>query len=203
MAPRAALLALVDSIPSGSGERASRNIRLAREAIPASVALLQNVSVTGDTNFFAATPAPVGMLDERTSAVFTQAATRVVNDEIVPAVRHLMALLELQLRSESLRYSTELRGNTLAYKMGSHELMRLRAHACRTRVARFDLSKFHTAVADERLTADERTGLQASTLAEHQPLKSARDDRQRRLSRAIFAQSRDADGAGCHRHHQP
>jgi uncharacterized protein (DUF885 family) len=50
---------------------------------------------------------------------------------------------EAQILTESLRYSTDLPGQALAYKMGSREFVRLRAQAERAMGARFALPAFH------------------------------------------------------------
>jgi uncharacterized protein (DUF885 family) len=56
---------------------------------------------------------------------------------------------ETQIRTESLRYSTDLPGQALAYKMGSREFERLRRRAEGALGARFDLRAFH----DQLLTS--------------------------------------------------
>lgn len=53
---------------------------------------------------------------------------------------------EAQILTESLRYSTDLPGQALAYKMGSREFVRLRAQAERAMGARFALPAFHDAL---------------------------------------------------------
>jgi uncharacterized protein (DUF885 family) len=53
---------------------------------------------------------------------------------------------EAQILTESLRYSTDLPGQALAYKMGSREFVRLRAQARRTMAAGFRLPAFHDAL---------------------------------------------------------
>ena len=50
---------------------------------------------------------------------------------------------ETQIRSESLRYSADLPGQALAYKMGSREFERLRRHAQQVLGSRFDIRQFH------------------------------------------------------------
>ena len=53
---------------------------------------------------------------------------------------------ETQIRSETLRYSVDLPGQALAYKMGSREFQRLRAHARQALGDRFDVRRFHEVV---------------------------------------------------------
>ena len=53
---------------------------------------------------------------------------------------------EAQILTESLRYSTDLPGQALAYKMGSRELVRLRAQAEQALGARFSLPAYHDAL---------------------------------------------------------
>lgn len=50
---------------------------------------------------------------------------------------------DTQIRSESLRYSTDLPGQALAYKMGSREFVQLRAGAERAVGSRFNLPAYH------------------------------------------------------------
>lgn len=51
-----------------------------------------------------------------------------------------------QIGSETLRYSVDLPGQALAYKMGALEIARLREELRSKEGARFDLKSFHTAV---------------------------------------------------------
>jgi uncharacterized protein (DUF885 family) len=53
---------------------------------------------------------------------------------------------DTQIATESLRYSTDIPGQALAYKMGSRAIREMRANAERTLGARFDIRRFHDAV---------------------------------------------------------
>lgn len=85
--------ALVDSIRAGLEQRAGRNIRLAREALPASVALVRGFAARGAANPFAVAPARLRALDAGTSDAVLASAARIVDQGIAPAVDRLLALL--------------------------------------------------------------------------------------------------------------
>jgi uncharacterized protein (DUF885 family) len=53
---------------------------------------------------------------------------------------------ETQIASESLRYSTDIQGQALAYKMGSNEFIRLRTRAQTALGQKFDLRAYHDQV---------------------------------------------------------
>lgn len=53
---------------------------------------------------------------------------------------------ETQIRTESLRYSTDLPGQALAYKLGSRGIRELRESLRRELGSRFDIKRFHEAV---------------------------------------------------------
>jgi uncharacterized protein (DUF885 family) len=53
---------------------------------------------------------------------------------------------DTQIASESLRYSTDIPGQALAYKMGSNAFVQMRARAQQRLGARFDLRAFHDQV---------------------------------------------------------
>jgi uncharacterized protein (DUF885 family) len=53
---------------------------------------------------------------------------------------------ETQIATETLRYSTDMPGQALAYQMGKRKLMELRAHAEAELGDQFDLRAFHEAV---------------------------------------------------------
>jgi uncharacterized protein (DUF885 family) len=53
---------------------------------------------------------------------------------------------EEQIHTETLRYSVDMPGQALAYKMGSRGFRELRAKAERTLGSAFDVRRFHDAV---------------------------------------------------------
>lgn len=53
---------------------------------------------------------------------------------------------DLQIDTETLRYSVDLPGQALAYKMGSRELLRLREDARKRLGSRFDIKRWHAFV---------------------------------------------------------
>jgi uncharacterized protein (DUF885 family) len=55
---------------------------------------------------------------------------------------------EAQIESESLRYSVDLPGQALAYKMGGREILRLRRKYAGQLGAKFDLRRFHDCFLD-------------------------------------------------------
>ena len=53
---------------------------------------------------------------------------------------------ETQILSESLRYSVDMPGQALAYKMGVEKILSLRDHAREKLGDKFDIRKFHQAI---------------------------------------------------------
>jgi uncharacterized protein (DUF885 family) len=53
---------------------------------------------------------------------------------------------DTQIDTETLRYSVDLPGQALAYKMGSRELLRLREDARKRLGARYDIKTWHAFV---------------------------------------------------------
>ena len=53
---------------------------------------------------------------------------------------------DVQIATESLRYSTDMPGQALGYMMGKREIVRLREHAREALGDRFDIRRFHEAL---------------------------------------------------------
>jgi uncharacterized protein (DUF885 family) len=86
--------AFVDSIRAGLEQRAARNIRLSRDALPATVALVRAYAVPGERNPFAIRAAQVRALDSATQRQLLAEGSRIVDRGVVPAVERLLSLLE-------------------------------------------------------------------------------------------------------------
>jgi uncharacterized protein (DUF885 family) len=67
-------------------------------------------------------------------------------DSAMAFMRPRVAESAMQLETETLRYSVDLPGQALAYRMGAIELRRLREEARAASGARFDVRAFHDAV---------------------------------------------------------
>lgn len=85
---------LLDSMHAGLVKRAARGIRLAKPAIPATVALLRTYAVTGARNPYSTTPAQLGALDGPTAAAVARRSATLVDSAIAPAAARLVTLLE-------------------------------------------------------------------------------------------------------------
>jgi uncharacterized protein (DUF885 family) len=57
-------------------------------------------------------------------------------------------ITEPQIRTETLRYSTDIPGQALAYKTGELLMLQLRAQAQRQLGSRFDMRRFHGWIID-------------------------------------------------------
>jgi uncharacterized protein (DUF885 family) len=85
-------------------------------------------------------------------------------------MRENLTLSEAQIESESLRYSTDIPGQALAYKTGELTMLRLRRQAREALGARFDIRTFHGWVIDSgSMTLD--------TLQEHVEYEIAQQKR--------------------------
>ncbi len=84
---------LIDSIRTGLEQRAARGIRLSKQALPASVALLRTYGARGAGNPFAVPSTRANALDSATRGAFLASTEREVGNAIVPAVDRLVALL--------------------------------------------------------------------------------------------------------------
>jgi uncharacterized protein (DUF885 family) len=63
-------------------------------------------------------------------------------------MRENLTLSEAQIESESLRYSTDIPGQALAYKTGELTMLAIRRHAREQLGASFDIRKFHSWIID-------------------------------------------------------
>jgi uncharacterized protein (DUF885 family) len=85
---------LLDAIYDGLVRRAARGVRLAKPAIPASVALLRAYTAPGASNPFSTTPSQVQTLDSTTGAAFSVRTSALVDTRIAPAAARIVSLLE-------------------------------------------------------------------------------------------------------------
>lgn len=84
----------VDTIREGLEQRAARGIRLSRQALPGSIALLRTYAVRGEGNPFGVPRARAATLDSITAAELLASVSREVTNAIVPAIERVLALLE-------------------------------------------------------------------------------------------------------------
>lgn len=63
-------------------------------------------------------------------------------------MRENLTLSEAQIESETLRYSTDIPGQALAYKTGELTMLEIRAHARERLGGKFDIRQFHSWVID-------------------------------------------------------
>ncbi|MBV9232884.1 MAG: DUF885 domain-containing protein, partial [Candidatus Eremiobacteraeota bacterium] len=75
-------------------------------------------------------------------------AMRWPRERAMAFMRENLTLSDAQIASESLRYSTDIPGQALAYKTGEMTLLDLRAHARKTLGGAFDIRRFHSWVLD-------------------------------------------------------
>jgi uncharacterized protein (DUF885 family) len=93
-------------------------------------------------------------------------------DRAMQFMRDNLTLSERQIESESLRYSTDIPGQALAYKTGELTMLSLRDHAKQALGDAFDIRKFHSWIIDSgsmtldtlRLHVEYEIGLQKKTL---------------------------------------
>ena len=86
--------------------------------------------------------------------------TLLMEHEAVDLMRENLMETVTQIGTESLRYSCDIPGQALAYKMGALEITRLREKARAELGPRFDIRRFHEAVLG-------RGSLPMTTLARH------------------------------------
>ena len=95
-------------------------------------------------------------------------AMRWSRERAMAYMRENLTLSEAQIESESLRYSTDIPGQALAYKTGELTFLAIRKHAEDELGSKFDMRKFHSWVLDSgSMTLD--------TLREHIDYEIARE----------------------------
>jgi len=95
-------------------------------------------------------------------------AMRWSRERAMAYMRENLTLSEAQIESESLRYSTDIPGQALAYKTGELTFLAIRKHAEDELGSKFDMRKFHSWVLDSgSMTLD--------TLREHVDYEIARE----------------------------
>jgi uncharacterized protein (DUF885 family) len=75
-------------------------------------------------------------------------AMRWSRERAMKFMRENLTLSDAQIASESLRYSTDIPGQALAYKTGELTMLSIRKHAEKELGANFDMRKFHSWVLD-------------------------------------------------------
>jgi len=75
-------------------------------------------------------------------------AMRWSRERAMAYMRENLTLSEAQIESESLRYSTDIPGQALAYKTGELTFLAIRKHAEDELGSKFDMRNFHSWVLD-------------------------------------------------------
>lgn len=134
--------------------QAERGTRVPREELALVVPFIREFAAAPERSAFAPSTSrlaslPAGVADRLSRDAAAEIAARIIGWSRAKAVafmgEHLLET-DTQIETESLRYSCDIPGQALAYRMGGWRLRELRDKAQAALGARFDVRRFHEAV---------------------------------------------------------